>query len=226
MGCLLSYEEIKMHKDFSALNKLMQDNLKKESTFCDGIKNLIQLRNNLMEEIDLIFQTTGQEKFFAMPFPKSKGNSNATIAWSIYHIFRIEDIVCNSLINNKTQIFFEKDFQNRMNSSIITTGNELSNEQMIEFSKVLNIQELYNYAKLVKENSEKMMLELSFEQTKSKIPEEKKEYLRTLNVVSLDESSNWLIDYWCDKNIRGLLQMPFSRHWIMHVEACWKIKNK
>lgn len=215
-----------MNKDFSALNKLMQDNLKKEFTFSDGIKNLLQLRNKLMEEIDLIFQTTGQEKFFALPFQKSKGNSNATIAWSIYHIFRIEDIVCNSLINNKTQIFFEKDFQNRMNSSIITTGNELSNEQMIEFSKVLNIQELYNYAKLVKENSEKMMLELSFEQTKSKIPEEKKEYLRTLNVVGLDESSNWLIDYWCDKNVRGLLQMPFSRHWIMHVEACLKIKNK
>ena len=214
-----------MNKDFSALNKLMQDNLKKEFTFSDGIKNLLQLRNKLMEEIDLIFQTTGQEKFFALPFPKSKGNSNATIAWSIYHIFRIEDIVCNSLINNKTQIFFEKDFQNRMNSSIITTGNELSNEQMIEFSKVLNIQELYNYAKLIKENSEKMMLELSFEQTKLKIPEEKKEYLRTLNVVSLDESSNWLINYWCDKNVRGLLQMPFSRHWIMHVEACLKIKN-
>jgi hypothetical protein len=107
-----------------------------------------------------------------------------------------------------------------MNSSIITTGNELSNEQMIEFSKVLNIQELYNYAKLVKENSEKMMLELSFEQTKSKIPEEKKEYLRTLNVAD-----DWLIDYWCKKDVRGLLQMPFSRHWIMHVEACLKIKN-
>ena len=210
-----------MNKDFSALNKLMQDNLKKEFTFSDGIKNLLQLRNKLMEDIDLIFQTTGQEKFFALPFPKSKGNSNATIAWSIYHIFRIEDIVCNSLINNQTQIFFEKDFQNRMNSSIITTGNELSNEQMIEFSKVLNIQELYNYAKLVKENSEKMMLELSFEQTKSKIPEEKKEYLRTLNVAD-----DWLIEYWCGKNIRGLLQMPFSRHWIMHVEACLKIKNK
>ena len=215
-----------MHKDFSALNKLMQDNLKKEFTFSDGIKNLLQLRNKLMEEIDLIFQTTGQEKFFALPFPKSKGNSNATIAWSIYHIFRIEDIVCNSLINNKTQIFFEKDFQNRMNSSIITTGNELSNEQMIEFSKKLNIQELYKYAKLVKENSEKMILEISYEETKSKIPEEKKEYLRTLNVVSLDESSNWLIDYWCGKNIRGLLQMPFSRHWIMHVEACEKVKGK
>ena len=61
---------------------------------------------------------------------------------------------------------------------------------------------------------------------KSKIPEEKKEYLKSLKVVSLNESSSWLIDYWCGKNVRGLLQMPFSRHWIMHVEACLKIKNK
>ena len=163
-----------MHKDFSALNKVIQDNLKKRTTFSDGIKNLLQLRNNLMEEIDLIFKTTSPEDFFALPFPKSKGNTNATIAWSIYHIFRIEDIVCNSVINSKTQIFFEYDFQNSMNSSIITTGNELSNEEMIEFSKKLNIQELYNYAKLVKETSEKMILEISYEETKLKIPEEKK----------------------------------------------------
>ena len=215
-----------MHKDFSALNKLLQDNLKKQTTFSDGIKNLLQLRNNLMEEIDLIFKTTSPEDFFALPFPKSKGNTNATIAWSIYHIFRIEDIVCNSVINSKTQIFFDYDFQNSMNSSILTTGNELSNEELIEFSKKLNIQELYNYAKLVKETSEKMILELSFENLKTKIPEERKINLQKINVVSLDESSNWLIDYWCKKDVRGLLQMPFSRHWIMHVEACLKIKNK
>ncbi|MBO5826530.1 MAG: hypothetical protein J6R03_07870 [Treponema sp.] len=97
---------------------------------------------------------------------------------------------------------------------------------MIEFSKILNIQELYNYAKLVKENSEKMILELSFENLKTKIPEERKINLQKINVVSLDESSNWLIDYWCKKDVRGLLQMPFSRHWIMHVEACEKIKGK
>ena len=215
-----------MHKDFSALNKLLQDNLKKQTTFSDGIKNLLQLRNNLMEEIDLIFKTTSPKDFFALPFPKSKGNINATIVWSIYHIFRIEDIVCNCVINSKTQIFFEYNFQNRMNSSIITTGNELSNEELIEFSKKLNIQELYNYAKLVKETSEKMILEISYEETKLKIPEEKKEYLKSLNVVSLAESSSWLIDYWCGKTIRGLLQMPFSRQWIMHVEACLKMKNK
>ena len=33
-------------------------------------------------------------------------------------------------------------------------------------------------------------------------------------------------DYWCGKDLKGLLQMPFSRHWIMHIEAMCRIKNK
>ena len=59
-----------------------------------------------------------------------------------------------------------------------------------------------------------------------KITEDKKEYLKSLNVVSSDENAIWLVDYWCGKDIRGLIQMPFSRHWIMHIEASLRIKNK
>ncbi|MDO5576298.1 MAG: hypothetical protein Q4F84_04405 [Fibrobacter sp.] len=55
---------------------------------------------------------------------------------------------------------------------------------------------------------------------------EDKEYLKSLNVVSKNENAYWLIDYWCGKNICGLIQMPFSRHWIMHIEASIRIKNK
>ena len=58
------------------------------------------------------------------------------------------------------------------------------------------------------------------------IPDERKGYLKSLNVVNCDEKAIWLIDYWCSKDIRGLIQMPFSRHWIMHTEACLRIKNK
>ena len=54
----------------------------------------------------------------------------------------------------------------------------------------------------------------------------RKEYLKSLHVVSDNEKAIWLIDYWCNKDIRGLIQMPFSRHWIMHTEACLRIKNK
>ena len=81
-------------------------------------------------------------------------------------------------------------------------------------------------AEAIPDTELEMILELSFENLKTKIPEERKINLQKINVVSLDESSNWLIDYWCKKDVRGLLQMPFSRHWIMHVEACLKIQEK
>lgn len=56
--------------------------------------------------------------------------------------------------------------------------------------------------------------------------EEDRKMFKSLNVVINDQSSIWLIDYWCDKNIQGLIQMPFSRHWIMHIEASIRIRDK
>ena len=56
--------------------------------------------------------------------------------------------------------------------------------------------------------------------------DEDKERIRKLDVVSNDEDAIWLIDYWCSKDIKGLIKMPLSRHWIMHIEAANRIKEK
>ncbi|SFP62993.1 hypothetical protein SAMN04487928_1057 [Butyrivibrio proteoclasticus] len=66
----------------------------------------------------------------------------------------------------------------------------------------------------------------TFNDLKIKVMNERREELKALSVVSSDENAVWLIDYWCNKDLRGLIQMPFSRHWIMHTEACLRIKNK
>ena len=78
----------------------------------------------------------------------------------------------------------------------------------------------------MKNSTEKIISGLAYDDMKKKISEERKEQLKSLNVVSDDENASWLIDYWCGKDIRGLIQMPFSRHWIMHIEASLRIKNK
>ena len=85
---------------------------------------------------------------------------------------------------------------------------------------------MYSYIAEVKKSTEEIVHNLTFGDLKIKVPNERKENLKALNVVSTDESAVWLIDYWCNKDLRGLIQMPFSRHWIMHVEACLRIKNK
>lgn len=122
--------------------------------------------------------------------------------------------------------FFAVNYQKRINSPIITTENELVKQQISDFSKQLNLKELYSYIFEVRESTEKIVERLFYDELKRKIPEERKEYLKSLNVISTNENAIWLIDYWCNKDVRGLIQMPFSRHWIMHIEACLRIKNK
>ena len=215
-----------MNKEWSELNKTVQVQIKKEPTFCGGIETLLQLRQKLFDEICRFKEELGREDFNSIPFLNAEGYHSKTIAYSIWHIFRIEDIVTHTLISGDKQIFFSENYQKRICSPIITTGNELVKRQIADFSKVLDLDELYNYAGAVKTGTEEILKKLSYADLKRKISDSDKERLISTNSVSDDEKACWLIDYWCGKDIRGLIQMPFSRHWIMHVEASLRIKDK
>lgn len=215
-----------MNKEWSELNKLMQAQLKKKDTYKEGIDTLFHLRNQLMQTLVSFQDELCRDAFDAIPFINAEGYHSKTIAYSIWHIFRIEDIVAHILINEDEQIFTAGNYQERIHSPIITTGNELVKQQIADFSNQLNLKELYSYIFEVKESTEKILKNLSYDELKKEISVERKEYLKSLNVVSTDENAIWLIDYWCNKNVRGLIQMPFSRHWIMHTEACLRIRNK
>ncbi|MBS6195504.1 MAG: phage head-tail adapter protein [Clostridiales bacterium] len=215
-----------MNKEWSELNKTMQAQIKKKDTYKMGIDTLFDLRSQLMQTLVSFKEELCREDFNAIPFINADGYHSKTIAYSIWHIFRIEDIVAHTVINEDEQVFFAGNYQERIHSPIITTGNELMKQQIAEFSKKLNLEELYSYIFEVCESTEKMIERLSYDELKRKIPEERKGYLESLHVVNDSEKASWLIDYWCNKDIRGLIQMPFSRHWIMHIEACLRIKNK
>lgn len=214
-----------MNKEWSELNKTMQLQLKKKDTFAEGIDTLIALRQDLMAQILQFKEELSQEDFSAMPYRNAKGYHSKTIAYSLWHIFRIEDIVAHTLIADDEQVFFQGEYQNCIHAPIITTGNELVKEEIQEFSKQLEIDELYNYITEVDRSTTEILKELTYEDSRKKIADEKRQKVEYLNVVSKDENAYWLIDYWCSKDVRGLIQMPFSRHWIMHIEACLRIKD-
>ena len=214
-----------MNKEWSELNKTMQAQIKKKDTFRAGIGTLFDLRNQLTRILISFKDELNRDDFNAIPFINADGYHSKTIAYSIWHIFRIEDIVAHTLISEDEQVLFAGNYQERINSPIITTGNELVKKQIADFSKQLDLNELYSYVFEVRKSTEKIVERLSYDALKVKIPEKRKEYLKSLNVVSTDENAIWLVDYWCNKDVRGLIQMPFSRHWIMHIEACLRIKN-
>ena len=215
-----------MNKEWSELNKTMQTQIRKNDTYEAGIDTLFELRNRLMKILTVFYSELNREEFNAIPFLNADGYHSKTIAYSIWHIFRIEDIVAHILINEDEQVFCTGGYQERINSPIITTGNELEKQQIADFSMQLNLKELYSYIFEVKASTERILKSLSYDEMKKKVSKERKEYLKSLNVVSNHENAIWLIDYWCNKDIRGLIQLPFSRHWIMHIEASLRIRNK
>ncbi|MCR4679428.1 MAG: phage head-tail adapter protein [Lachnospiraceae bacterium] len=215
-----------MNKDWSEKNKEIQMLLSKEATFGEAIKKLIEFREELFQQITRIVEGYPKTAFYQMPFAGAKGYHSKTLAYSIWHIFRIEDIVAHEMIAEDEQILFREKFLKKTGSPIITTGNELEGEEITEFSKKLKVQELYLYAKAVKDSTNQLLLQLQYKDLKRKFSEDTKQKLIESKCVSENENAFWLIDYWCGKNVKGLIQMPFSRHWIMHIEAMLRIKNQ
>lgn len=215
-----------MNKEWSEQNKKMQSLIKKADTFEEGKDVLFTLRDDLMDSLLSLKAELGREDFDSMPYINADGYHCKNIAYSIWHIFRIEDIVAHTLISGDEEVFFSGNYQNRINSPLITTGNELVKEQISDFTKQLDLDELYSYIAEVKNSTEEIIRNLKYSDLKAKILDERRENLSSLGVVSNDENAVWLIDYWCNKDVRGLIQMPFSRHWIMHIEACQRIKAK
>ena len=211
-----------MNKEWSKQNKAMQALLKK-ATFRQAIEALIELRKSLMEEMQSWRGKLSEADFSEIPFINAEGYHSKTVAYSIWHIMRIEDIVVNTLIRRREEVLFAGDHQRKTGSPIITTGNELVKEQIAAFSRELDIAALYEYAEAVREDTDRWLRTMNYEDLKRRVPEEDKERIRALHVVSADESAAWLIGYWCGKDVAGLLKMPLSRHWIMHIEAAGRI---
>ena len=215
-----------MNREWSEQNKKMQSLIKKADTFQEGKNVLCELRNDLWDTLLSFKERLRREDLDAMPFINADGYHSKNIAYSIWHIFSIEDIVAHTLVNGDEEVFFSGNYQSRINSPLITTGNELVKEQIADFTKQLDLDELYSYVAEVKKSTEEIIRSLTYSDLKTKVSDERKDKLIASGVVSTDENAVWLIDYWCNKDVRGLIQMPFSRHWIMHIEACLRIMRK
>ncbi len=215
-----------MDKNWSEMNKEMQALLSKEATFRDGVGKLLELRESLFEQVSQIVNTFPEEAFYQMPFAGADGYHSKTLAYSIWHVFRIEDIVAHEMIAEDQQVLFARGFDKSICSPVVTTGNELAGDEIAAFSKQLDLKELYRYAEEVKESSDQILQQLTYAVLKRRFGEEMIAKLQGTGCVSENENANWLIQYWCEKDIRGLIKMPFSRHWIMHIEAMRRIKNR
>ena len=213
---------MKTKQERSEIFKSFQAGIKNGDTFEHSKQSLLLLRTELSAICDLVYSICDEEDFCRMPFSKDK-----TIAYYLYHLARIEDITSNTLITDKTQLFFSEGFDTSLKSPIITTGNELTRDELVEFSKKLDTGRLKNYYDAVIANTNNIIKNMSFADSKTKISSERKTKLIKSNTVSTEQNAFWLVDYWCRKIYSGLMLMPFSRHHMVHLgSGCLRIVDK
>jgi len=175
--------------------------------------------NNTLTYCDELLEGLLDEDYSVMPTEKDD-----TIAWHLWHIARIEDLVGNLLIGESPQIFNDE-WMDKLNVSVKDTGNAMADPEIIDFSERINKQELVNYRNAVGIQTRKTLKSLTPTDLKRK---PKDEYLeRIVNEGGLLEhkDSIWLRDFWGKHTVAGLILLPLTRHHMMHLPDCFAIKG-
>ena len=152
-------------------------------------------------------------------------NSFSSIAWNLWHITRIEDAVSNILISDSDQIL-DNDWLKRINVKVTDTGNAFSKEDVDKFDSLVNTNELLKYRKAVANNTQKIIININEEDKKRKPSKDQLQRIISEKVLTNEKDSIWLLDFWGNKTIIGLLLMPITRHQIVHINDCFKLKEK
>ena len=148
-----------------------------------------------------------------------------TIAWSIWHIARIEDLTMNLLVSGGEQIF-DKRWKNKMNAPIADTGNALSDDEIMHLSKSVEFAELLAYRDAVGRRTRAIVGNMAAGEMRRKVPPRGLERIREAGGVTEQENSAWLLDFWGKKDIAGILLMPPTRHVMLHLNDCCKWKRE
>lgn len=151
--------------------------------------------------------------------------SFSSIAWNIWHITRIEDAISNIFLADSGQVF-NQEWLKKINAGIADTGNAFTKEDVDEFGKAVNTEELLKYRKAVGMRTQKILLTLAETDRKRKPSKDQLHRIMAEKVLTEEKESIRLLDFWGGKTVSGLLTMPITRHQIVHINDCLKLKEK
>lgn len=220
---------INVSKGWNENQKKLSLCLQNKETFTQGISLLLEMHQSLHDK--KVYKSPSETYFNNLwenleeKTCKIISKKETSILWNIWHITRIEDIVSNILIKNEETIFNDG-IQDKLNIKNKDTGNAMTYQEIEIFNKNVNIKELKEYRVKVGKSTKAIIEALKYEDMKVKVKKEQLERIKTNGGVIEDSKSIWLLDFWGKKNILGLIMMPITRHQVVHINDCFKIKGK
>jgi hypothetical protein len=167
---------------------------------------------------DTIWESLTEADFKAAPLEKS-----FPMAWHIWHITRIEDLVGNILIDGGAQVF-NAAWQERIKTGPTDTGNAMNADEARAFSESIAVDDLKDYRLAVARQSREIIRRLTPGDMRKKPSPENMVHLQAEGGLTEQKQSIWLRDFWGQKTFGGLILLPLTRHQLMHLEACEEMK--
>lgn len=212
--------------DWNIQQKKLKELISKKETF-DSAKELYLSMHKYLHFSDIddtlmnqLWKSLNTKDFSIMPTAR-----DVTIAWNIWHITRIEDLTINMLLNKSNQIFNNK-WKENLNVEFTDTGNAMTDDEIMELSRNMNIEVLKEYRKTVGSQTQNILSKLVFEDMKRKMESKNIERILEEGGVTNHPDSIWLLDFWGRKNVAGIILMPGTRHQIGHINDCINLKEK
>lgn len=209
----------------SALGRIIRkkdclDEAKRLFTEVHAAVNMPQVYGTAENELSLLLSQLPPGGHAVMPTAK-----DVTIAWALWHLARIEDVTMNMLVARGEQLF-DDEWQRRICSPVVDTGNAMTDDEMMELSRSIDMGELICYRNSVAQRTRDIVTALSHEDMRRRAAAEDIARIAECGAVTAQEESAWLLEYWGGKDVAGLLLMPPTRHALMHLNECARIKQQ
>ncbi|MFC1923335.1 hypothetical protein ACFLY4_08595 [Chloroflexota bacterium] len=128
----------------------------------------------------------------------------------------------NMLVAGSPQILNQDQWFEQMKITARDTGNVMGEDGVADLSEKIDLEQLRAYRIAVGRRTRDIVNNLQPEELKQKVEPARLEQVMAEGAVV--EAARDLIDYWSKRNIAGLLLMPATRHNLVHLNECLRLK--
>lgn len=216
---------------WNSQQNLLKGILTKPEKFEEAIELCLQqhamVHSSEMSETEVVtFEDELWEGLDEFAFRTMPTEKDETIAWSLWHLTRIEDITMNILVSNETQVINESNWLEKMKVEVRDTGNAMTDDEILDLSRKIDMGELKNYRIAVGRKTRSIIQKFQLSDLKRKMEPVRLQRILDEGAVLEAEESKWLVDFWGRKNVAGILLMPVTRHHIVHLNESMRLKDK
>ncbi len=168
---------------------------------------------------DILWQDLGEQSARSIP-----ANGEHSIAWTYWHLARIEDTAFNLLVAGSPMLLDQDEWSERLRVPQRHTGNLMPQADIETLSQEIDLQALRGYRIAVGLRTREIIQSLTPKRLSEKVSQAAIQQVRQQGAV-LPEAED-LLGYWGSRTVRGLLLMPATRHNMVHLNEAMTLKEK